>query len=68
MFERWTDVLAGLATAAVLAFVGWQIARRQKQLRELMDMIGDEDRAIVDELEEMVRTGKLRPMDKLTLA
>ena len=68
MFERWTDVLAGLATAAVVAFVAWQIARRQKQLRELMDMIGDEDRAMADDLEEMVRTGKLRPMEKLRLA
>jgi hypothetical protein len=68
MFERWTDVLAGLATVAVVAYVGWQIARRQKQLRDLMDMIGDEDRAMAEELEEMVRTGRLRPMDKLTLA
>jgi len=68
MFERWTDVLAGLATAAVVVFVGWQIARRQKQLRELMDMIGDEDRAMADELEDMVRTGMLRPMEKLALA
>ena len=68
MFERWTDVLAGLATAAFVAYVGWQIARRQKQLRELMDMIGDQDRAMADELEEMVRTGRLRPMEKFTLA
>lgn len=68
MFERWTDVLAGLATAAVVAYVGWQIARRQKQLRELMDMIGDEDRAMADELEELVRTGKLQPMEKLGAA
>ena len=68
MFERWTDVLAGLATAAVVAFVGWQIARRQKQLLDLMDMIGDHDRAMADDLEELVRTGKLRPMEKLNLA
>ena len=68
MFERWTDVLAALATAAAVAFLGWQIARRQKHLRELMDMIGDEDFPIANELEEMVRTGKLRPMEKLTLA
>ena len=68
MFERWTDVLAGLATAAVVVFVGWQIARRQKQLRELMDMIGDEDRAMADELEELVRTGKLQPMEKFAAA
>ena len=68
MFERWTDVLAGLATAAAMTFVIWQIARRQKQLRELMDMLGDEDRMVADELEEMVRTGKLRPMERLTPA
>jgi len=64
MFERWTDVLAGLATAAVVAFVAWQIARRQKQLRDLMDMLGDEDRLMADDLEGLVRSGALLPLEK----
>jgi len=68
MFERWTDVLAGFATAAAVGFVVWQIARRRKQLRELMDMLDDGDLILTDELEELVRSGKLLPMDKLSPA
>ena len=68
MFERWTDVLAGFATAAAVGFVVWQIARRRKQLRELMDMLDDGDLILTDELEELVRSGKLLPMHKLSPA
>ncbi len=65
MFERWTDVVAGVAVAVVLAYMFYEmdreIDRRQKKLRDVFYVLDGEDAAIFDRLEEMVSTGLLRP-------
>lgn len=64
MFESWTDVAAAVGTAAVVAYVFYEIARRQKKLRDLINVLDDQDRKLTEELEELVRIGRLRPMGR----
>ena len=61
MFERWTDVVAGAVAALGLAYLVYEVDRRQKKLRDVFYVLEGEDRAIFDQLEEMVRTGVLTP-------
>lgn len=62
MFESWTDVTAAVGTAAVVAYLFYEIARRQKKLRDLINVLDHDDRQLTEELEELVRIGRLRPM------
>ena len=61
MFERWTDVVMGAVVAIGLGYLFYEVDRRQKKLREIFYVLEGEDRAIFDQLEEMVNTGVLRP-------
>ncbi len=61
MFERWTDVVGGAVVAIGIAYIAYEVDRRQKKLREVFYLLEGEDRAIFDELEEMARTGLLTP-------
>jgi hypothetical protein len=61
MFERWTDVVMGAVLAIGVAYVAYEVDRRQKKLRQVFYVLEGEDRAIFDQLEEMVRTGVLTP-------
>jgi hypothetical protein len=61
MFERWTDVVAGVGVAIGLAYVMYEIDRRQKKLRDVFYVLNGEDAAIFDQLEEMVRVGLITP-------
>ena len=59
MFERWTDVVAGAVVAIGVTYLLYEVDRRQKKLREIFYVLEGEDRAIFDQLEDMVRTGVL---------
>jgi hypothetical protein len=59
MFERWTDVVMGAVVAIGLGYLFYEVDRRQKKLREVFYVLDGEDRAIFDELENMVKTGVL---------
>ena len=61
MFERGTDVIAGVVLAVGVAYLVYEVDRRQKKLREIFYVLDGEDRAIFDQLEEMVRTGEITP-------
>jgi len=61
MFERWTDVVMGAVLAVGVAYIAYEVDRRQKKLRDIFYVLEGEDRAIFDQLEEMVNTGVLRP-------
>ena len=63
MFGRWTlgDIMAGLAGAAALAYLFYEIRKRQAQLRELINVLHDDDIALTQELELLVAEGKLLP-------
>jgi UDP-N-acetylmuramyl pentapeptide synthase len=61
MFERWTDVVMGAVVAIGLGYLFYEVDRRQKKLREIFYVLEGEDRAIFDQLEEMVRSGALTP-------
>ena len=61
MFERGTDVVAGVVLAVGLAYLVYEVDRRQKKLRDVFYVLEGEDAAIFDQLEEMVNTGVLTP-------
>nr|WP_294554417.1 hypothetical protein [uncultured Rhodopila sp.] len=61
MFERWTDIVTSLGLAAGVAYVVWEIGRRQKQLRELFDVLDGDDASITSSLEDLVNSGRLKP-------
>jgi hypothetical protein len=61
MFERWTDVVMGFVLAIGVAYVAYEVDRRQKKLREIFYVLEGEDRAIFDQLEDMVNSGVLKP-------
>jgi hypothetical protein len=59
MFETWTDVVAAGAAAFAIAYVGYEIAQRQQQLRDLFEVLDGDDAAITVRLEQMVEAGLL---------
>ena len=67
MFERGTDVIAGVVLAVGVAYLVYEVDRRQKKLRDVFYVLEGEDAAIFDQLEEMVRTGLLAPDRKAAI-
>ena len=67
MFERGTDVVAGVVLAVGVAYLVYEVDRRQKKLRDVFYVLEGEDAAIFDQLEEMVRTGLLTPDRKAAI-
>jgi hypothetical protein len=56
-----TDVVAGLVVAAAIAYFFFELDRRQKKLRDMIDVLDERDVAFSDRLEELVRSGVVRP-------
>jgi hypothetical protein len=65
MFDRWfesfTEVIAAAAAAAALIYLGHEINRRQKKLRDLFYVLGPDSTIMADHLEELARRGVIRP-------
>jgi hypothetical protein len=63
MFEQWslTDVLAGVAGIVLVAYMGFELSRRQRRLRALFDVLDGADATLTRELSDLVDSGALRP-------
>jgi hypothetical protein len=67
MFDRWfesvTEVVAAAAAAAAAAviYLGYEINRRQKRLRDLFYVLGPDSAVMAEHLEELARRGVIRP-------
>jgi hypothetical protein len=65
MFDRWfdsfTEVATSVAAAGVLIYLGSEIKRRQKKLRDLFYVLGPDSTVMADHLEELARRGVIRP-------
>lgn len=72
MFERyfgtWTDVMAGVAAFAVVAYLVYEVDRRQKKLKDLFYVLGPNSAVMTDHLEELVRRGMIKPLRKTAVA
>jgi len=51
----------GAAAAAVLIYLGYEINRRQRKLRELFFVLGPDSTLMTEHLEELARRGVIRP-------
>lgn len=61
MNEQFSNVIAGVTAALMVAWVGFEISRRRAKLREVYDVLGSDERAITAALEKMVAEGILKP-------
>jgi hypothetical protein len=63
MFDEWglTDVLAGAAGVVAVAYMGFEISRRQRKLRALFNVLDGADATLTRELSDLVDSGALRP-------
>jgi hypothetical protein len=63
MFEQWTltDILAAAAGAMAVTYLGFELSRRQRKLRELFNVLDGADAALTRELSSLVDSGILQP-------
>jgi hypothetical protein len=65
MLERYfgtlTDVIAAVAAAAALAYLCYELKRRQDKLRDLFYVLGPDSALMTEHLEALVERGALRP-------
>jgi hypothetical protein len=63
--ERWfgsvTEIITAAAAGAVLIYLGYEINRRQKKLRDLFYVLGLDSAVMAEHLEELARRGVIRP-------
>jgi hypothetical protein len=63
--DRWfssaTEIITAAAAAAVLVYLGYEINRRQKKLRDLFYVLGPDSAVMAEHLEELARRGVIRP-------
>ena len=59
MFEQWslTDVLAGTAGIVAVAYVGFELSRRQRKLRNLFNVLDGADATLTPGAERPGRFG-----------
>jgi len=68
MFESWTDIVAAVGMGLAVAYVGYEIAQRQRKLRDLFEVLDGDDSAITARLEQMVEAGLLKPANRVSPA
>jgi hypothetical protein len=60
-FDSFTEVVTAVAAAGVLIYLGSEIKRRQKKLRDLFYVLGPDSTVMAEHLEELARRGVIRP-------
>ena len=61
MNEQFSNIIAGLTAAMMVAWVGMEVSRRRAKLREIFDVLGSDDRTITIALEQMAEDGVIQP-------
>lgn len=56
-----TEALTTVFGIVLLGAIGYEITRRRKHLRELYNVLDQEDKHVVAELDRMVASGLLQP-------
>lgn len=56
-----TEILSTLFGVVLVGAIGFEITRRRKHLRELYNVLDEEDKHVVAELDAMVASGVLQP-------
>ena len=68
MLDRFGEAISVVLGALALAYLVYEIDRRQRKLHDLWDVLDGEDAVITNTLEEMVERGELLPYAGATLA
>lgn len=56
-----SEVITSVFGIVLLAAIGFEIRRRRTRLRELYNVLDQEDLAVVSDLDEMLKNGLLKP-------
>ena len=59
MFENWTDVTTGLATAGAVIYTIYAINQRQRRLKDLFNVLDGSDAELSRRLDELIQEGML---------
>jgi hypothetical protein len=59
MFESFGDILGGVVAIVAIAYLGFEIEQKRKNLRTLFNVINSDDAVMFGQLEEMVANGTL---------
>lgn len=57
-----TEVLTTVFGIVLIGAIAFEIKRRRKHLRDLYNVLDEEDKHVVAELDEMVASGLLQPV------
>jgi hypothetical protein len=68
MPEKLQEILPLILGALFMGYVAFEVDRRQRQLRDLWDVLDGDDAAVTARLEGMVESGELQPYTRGTLA
>lgn len=55
-----SEALTSVFGLVLIAAIGYEIRRRRKRLRELYNVLDEEDQLIVADLDEMLKAGQLK--------
>lgn len=56
-----SEALTSVFGLVLIAAIGYEIRRRRKRLRELYNVLDEEDRLMVADLDRMLLSGELKP-------
>ena len=59
MFENYTDVIGGLATAGAVAYTIYAINQRQRKLKDMFNVLDGRDAELTRRLDELIQDGLL---------
>lgn len=61
MNKQFSNIIAALVASGMVAWLGLEISRRRRHLREAYDVLEKEDRDLCIALEQMVEDGAIKP-------
>ncbi len=63
MFEQWslTDFLAGVAGIVAVAYMSFELSRRQRKLHDLFNVLDGASAELTRELSDLAASGALQP-------
>ena len=68
MLDRFGEAISVVLGALALAYLVYEIDRRQRKLHDIWDVLDGEDAIITGTLEDMVEKGELKPYAEAALA
>ena len=63
MFETFSDVFMGFVSLVAVAYLASEISKHNKNMKDMIYILDDEDAKLTGELEELARVGLIVPYE-----